>query len=200
MRESADGDRWQRCPSSRGSAAGGRWYGAYPLSTRQVEALMEDRGRGSTPAPPVGHPVQPAAGGGMPPAPAPGVGPWAEGCNRHEGPRPVALSGAGGGQTRPDHGLAAYRASDTAAARRLLKQASRRHGLPRRCPWTVAPPRPPRSRERRGTRPLSASGRQDCHTVVEQEHRAVQRVTRPMVGGKACAAAQDPLGGWNSCP
>ena len=42
--------------------------------------------------------------------------------------------------------------------------------------------------------PLSASGEQDCHTVVEQEHRAVQRVTRPMVGGKACAAAQDPLG------
>ena len=24
---------------------GGRWYGAYPLRTRQVEALMEDRGR-----------------------------------------------------------------------------------------------------------------------------------------------------------
>ena len=149
MRESADGDRWQRCPCPpRGSAAGGRWYGAYPLSTRQVEALMEDRGGGGAlPAPPVGHPVQPAAGGGMPPAPAPGVGPWAEGCNRHEGPRPVALSGAGGGQTRPDHGLAAYRASRH-RGRAAVAEAGRAAatGSPRRCPWTVAPPRPPRSR------------------------------------------------------
>ena len=139
--------------SPRGSAAGGRWYGAYPLSTRQVEALMEDRGgEGSTPAPPVGHPVQPAAGGGMPPAPAPGVGPWAEGCNRHEGPRPVALSGAGGGQTRPDHGLAAYRASDTAAARRLLKQSE----PPPRAPETLpldGSATAARSRATAGTRP-----------------------------------------------
>ena len=90
---------------------------------------------------------------------------------------------------------------DTAAARRLLKQASRCHGLPEMLPWTVAPPRPPRSRATaRHTVSYQPPPGQDCHTVVEQEHRAVQRVTRPMVGGKACAAAQDPLGGMELLP
>ena len=33
------------------------------------------------------------------------------------------------------------------------------------------------------------------HNIVEQEHRAVQRVTRPMLGFKAFATAQDTLVG-----
>ena len=45
MRESDDGDRFQRCAFPPGGHSDGvRWYVAYPLSTRHVEALMEERG------------------------------------------------------------------------------------------------------------------------------------------------------------
>src|SRR5262245_4287499 len=45
MRESDDGDQFQRCPfPPRGHFAGGCWYVAYPLSTRHVEELMEEHG------------------------------------------------------------------------------------------------------------------------------------------------------------
>ena len=59
---------------------GVRWYVAYPLSTRHVEALMEERGGGgSLHDQPVDHQVQPAAGGGMPSAQASRVGELAHG-------------------------------------------------------------------------------------------------------------------------
>jgi len=45
MRESDDGDRFQRGPFPlEVIRMGVRWYLAYPLSTRQVEELMEERG------------------------------------------------------------------------------------------------------------------------------------------------------------
>jgi hypothetical protein len=46
---------------------GVRWYVASPLSTRHVEALMEERGGGGGLLydQPVGHQIQPAAGGGI---------------------------------------------------------------------------------------------------------------------------------------
>lgn len=90
----------------------------------------------------------------------------------------------------------------TAAARRWLQQALRRPGLPATRPLDGSAAQaaaltsateahgPPR-RRRQG---------QDCPNVVEQEQRAVQRVTRPRLGGKACAAAQDTLGGMELLP
>ena len=45
MRESDDGDRFQRGPfPPEVILMGVRWYLAYPLSTRHVEELMEERG------------------------------------------------------------------------------------------------------------------------------------------------------------
>ena len=37
--------------------------------------------------------------------------------------------------------------------------------------------------------------RESSHNIVEQDHRAVKRVTRPMLGFKAFEAAQDTLVG-----
>jgi putative transposase len=34
-----------------------------------------------------------------------------------------------------------------------------------------------------------------CNHTIEQDHRAVKRVTRPMLGFKSFAAAQDTLAG-----
>ena len=91
---------------------------------------------------------------------------------------------------------------DTAAARRLLKQASRRHGLPETLPLdgSAAKAAALQSDSEAHGPPISLRPGQDCHTVVEQEHRAVQRVTRPMVGGKRAPPPRTPWGGWNSCP
>ena len=62
---------------------GVRWYLAYPLSTRHVEALMLERGgaRGSLDSEPVGDHIESATGGGVPPAQAPGMGALADGRN-----------------------------------------------------------------------------------------------------------------------
>ena len=73
---------------------GVRWYVAYPLSTRHVEELMEERGVH------VDHATinrwvikySPAAGRGVSPPQAPGVGQLADGRDVYQGQRPVALS------------------------------------------------------------------------------------------------------------
>jgi hypothetical protein len=45
LQERDDGGELQRCTfSPSGNSQGGRWYLAYPLSTRHVEELMEERG------------------------------------------------------------------------------------------------------------------------------------------------------------
>ena len=92
---------------------------------------------------------------------------------------------------------------DTAAARRLLKQASRRHGLPETLPLDGSAARPPRAHERqRGTRPpyqppaearlphrcgAGASRRAACDTA----HGGGQSVRR---------RPGPPWGDRNSCP
>ena len=64
-----------------------RWYVAYPLRTRHVEALRDARG-GQRPLPPhpVAPPGEPAAGRGVAAASAPGVGQGAEGRALQPGP------------------------------------------------------------------------------------------------------------------
>ena len=75
-----------------------RWYVVYPLSTRHVEELMEERGVD------VDHSTinrwvikYPATGGGVPSAQASGVGQLTHGRDLHQGEGPVALSLSRGG-------------------------------------------------------------------------------------------------------
>src|SRR4029450_10497393 len=77
MRESDDGDRFQRCPfPPRGYSYGGALV--LGLSAEHAPCRRTHGGTGggggSLHDQPVGHQVQPAAGGGIPPAQAPGVG------------------------------------------------------------------------------------------------------------------------------
>jgi putative transposase len=98
------------------------------------------------------------------------------------------------GQTM-DFRLTAPRA--TAAALRFLQKAIRRHGVPETMTIdgrdaneaTIK-----RDNEAHGTHIISRQV-QYFNNIVEQDHRGVTRVTRPMLGCKSCDAAQDPLVG-----
>ena len=78
---------------------GVRWYVAYPLSTRHVEELMEERGVE------VDHSTinrwvikySPLAGGSVSSAQASGVGQLADGRDIYQGQGPVAVSLSCGG-------------------------------------------------------------------------------------------------------
>jgi transposase-like protein len=88
--------------------------------------------------------------------------------------------------------LTAHR--DTAAALRLLKKAIRRTGLPETRPSDGSDAQAaaiPRDNEAHGTAIAIRQG-QSLPNVVAQDHRAVKRVPRPMLGLKAFEAAQDP--------
>ena len=67
---------------------------------------------------------------------------------------------------------------DTEAALRFLKKAIHRHGVPEK-------------------RTIDGSDANEAamKSYVEQAHRAVQRVTRPMLGLQSFDAAQDTLNG-----
>src|SRR5262245_52534111 len=178
---------------------GVRWYLAYPLRYRHVEELMAERGV------PVDHatiqrwvvkdrPLLEAA--------------------FHRRKRPVWVSwrmdetyGKVKGEWRylsravdkPGHTmdflLTEHR--DKEAALRFLKQAIRRNGLPETITIDGSDANAAaikRYNQAHGTA-ITIRQVQYLHNVVEQDHRAVKRVTRPMLGFKSFDAAQDTLVG-----
>jgi len=178
---------------------GVRWYVAYPLSTRHVEELMEERGVE------VDHST---------------INRWVikyspqleEAFHRHK--RPVWVSGRmdetsskGKGEWR-----SLYRAvekqgqtidflltepRDEHAAKRFLTKAIRRHGVPEKSPidGSAANKAAMTSyNEEHGTA-IEIRQIKYLNNIVEQDHRGVKRVTRPMLGFKAFEAAQDTLVG-----
>jgi putative transposase len=178
---------------------GVRWYVAYPLSTRHVEELMEERG---------GHVAHST------------INRWVikyspqleEAVHRRK--RPVWVSWRMDetyikvkgewrylyravdkyGQTI-DFLLTEHR--DTAAALRFLKKAIRRNGLPTMITIDGSDANEAaikRYNEEHGTA-IAIRQVKYLHNVVEQDHRAVKRVTRPMLGFKSFEAAQDTLVG-----
>jgi putative transposase len=176
-----------------------RWYVAYPLSYRHVEELMEERGV------PVDHAT---------------IQRWVvkyspqleEAFHRHK--RPVWVS------WRLDETYIRvkgewrylYRAVDThgqtidflltehrdkAAALRFLKQAIRRNGLPETITIDGSEANEAvikRYNEEHGTTIVIRQVKY-LNNIVEQDHRAVKRITRPMLGFKSFDAAQDTLVG-----
>jgi transposase-like protein len=86
---------------------------------------------------------------------------------------------------------------DTEAALRFLKKAIRRHGVPETI--TIAGSEAnaaaiKRYNEEHGTAIVIRQVKYR-NNVVEQDHRAVKRVTRPMLGFQSFDAAQDTLVG-----
>src|SRR5207237_10907712 len=178
---------------------GVRWYVAYPLSTRHVEALMEERGVE------VDHST---------------INRWVikyspqleEAFHRHK--RPVWVSwrmdetaSKGKGEWR-----SLYRAvrkqgqpidfllteqRDEHAAKRFLTKAIRRHSVPEKITIDGSAANEAaikRYNAEHGTA-IAIRKVKYLNNVVEQDHRGVKRVTRPMLGFKAFEAAQDPLVG-----
>ena len=86
---------------------------------------------------------------------------------------------------------------DTEAALRFLKKAIRRNGLPETLTIDGSDAKEAaikRSNEEHGTT-IAIRQVQYLNNVVEQDHRGVKRVTRPMLGFKSFEAAQDTLVG-----
>jgi len=178
---------------------GGRWYVAYPLRTRHVEELMLERGvhvDHSTSHRWVVH-----------------YSPQLEEAF-HRRTRPVGVSwrmdetsikikgawydldraGDKQGHTL-DFLLTAQR--DAQAAKRFLTQAIRRHGVPEKSPIDGSAANEAASKSDNAAHGTAIEIRQIkyLNNMVEQDHRAVQRVTRPRLGCKSFVAAQDTLVG-----
>jgi putative transposase len=178
---------------------GVRWYVAYPLSTRHVEELMEERGVD------VDHST---------------INRWVVKYSPpleeafHRRKRPVWIS------WRMDEtyirvkgqGYSLYRAVDKAgqtidvlltkhrdeqAAKRFLTKAIRRHGVPEKITIDGSEANAAAIRNYNKEHGTAIIIRQVKYfnNIVEQDHRAVQRVTRPMLGFKSFEAAQRTLGG-----
>jgi putative transposase len=176
---------------------GVRWYVAYPLSTRHVEELMEERGVE------VDHST---------------INRWVIKYSPqlqevfHRRKRPVWVSWRldetyirvkgewkylyravdKQGQTI-DFLLTEYR--DKEAALRFLKKAIRRNGLPETITIDGSDANEAAIKsynEAHGTAIIIRQVKY-LNNIVEQDHRAVKRVTRPMLGFKSFAAAQDTL-------
>ncbi len=178
---------------------GVRWYVAYPLSTRQVEELMEERGVT------VDHST---------------INRWVikyspqleEAFHRRK--RPVWVSWRldetyirvkgqwyylyravdKEGQTI-DFLLTAQRDKD--AALRFLKKAIRRHGVPETITIDGSEANAAAIRTYNQEHGTAIAIRQVkyLNNILEQDHRAVKRVTRPMLGFKSFDAAQSTLVG-----
>jgi putative transposase len=176
-----------------------RWYLAYPLSYRQVEELMEERGVS------VDHAT---------------INRWVLKYSPqleatfHRRKRPVGRSWRMDetyirikgewrylyravdktGQTI-DFLLTEHR--DTEAALRFLRQATGRHGIPETITINGSDANEAaikRYNESYGTHIIIRQVKY-LKNVVEQDHRAVKRVMRPMLGFKSFGAAQDTLVG-----
>jgi|Tabmets5t2r1_1033131.scaffolds.fasta_scaffold71444_1 putative transposase len=178
---------------------GVRWYVAYPLSTRHVEELLRERGVE------VDHAT---------------INRWVikyspqleEAFHRRK--RPVWVS------WRMDetyikikgHWYYLYRAVDKTgqtidfllteqrderAAKRFLTKAIRRHGVPEKITIDGSDTNAAAIRSYNKEHGTTIAIRQVkyLNNVIEQDHRAVKRITRPMLGFKAFDAAQGTLAG-----
>jgi putative transposase len=178
---------------------GVRWSVAYPLSTRHVEALMEERGVE------VDHST---------------INRWVITYSPHLEEASHRRKRAVGVSWRTDEtyikvqgqGRSLYWAvdkqgqtmdfllteqRDKEAALRFLKKAIRRHGVPETITIDGSDAHAAaikRYNEEHGTH-IAIRQVKYLHNIVEQDHRAVKRVTRAMLGFKSFEAAQDTLMG-----
>ena len=178
---------------------GVRWYVAYPLSYRHVEELLEERGV------PIDHAT---------------VQRWVVKYSPqleeafHRRKRAVRVSWRMDETSIKVKGVwhYVYRAvdkqgqtidfllteqRDEAAALRFLKKAIRRHGVPEKITidGSAANEAAIKSYNAEHGTAIVIRKTKYLNNIVEQDHRAVKRVTRPMLGFKAFDAAQGTLAG-----
>ena len=86
---------------------------------------------------------------------------------------------------------------DERAAKRFLTKAIRRHGVPEKITidGSAANEAAIKSYNAEHGSAIAIRKIKYLNNIVEQDHRGVKRVTRPMLGFKAFAAAQDALVG-----
>ena len=178
---------------------GVRWYVAYPLSTRHVEELMEERGvevdhstinrwviKYSPQLEEAFHRRKRAV--------------WVswrldETSIKVKGQWRYLYRAVGKQGQTIDFLLTEHR--DTEAALRFLKKAIRRNGLPETITIDGSDAKEAaikRYNEEHGTSIIIRQVKY-LNNIVEQDHRGVKRVTRPMLGFKSFEAAQDTLVG-----
>jgi len=176
-----------------------RWYLAYPLSTRHVEELLQERGVS------VDHAT---------------INRWVQRYSPqleqafHRRKRPVWISWHMDekyikvkGQWRSlyravdKHGqtidFLLTEQRDERAAKRFLTKAIRRHGVPEKITIDGGEANAAAIRSynaEHGTEIIIRQGKY-LNNRVEQDHRAVKRVMRPILGFKSLDAAQDALAG-----
>ena len=178
---------------------GVRWYVAYPLSYRHVEELMEERGVE------VDHAI---------------IQRWVVKYSPqletafHRRKRPVWISWRMDetyirvkGEWRylyravDKHGqtidFLLTEQRDEHAAKRFLTKAIRRHGVPEKITIDGSAANEAAIKSYNEAHGTSIAIRQIkyLNNIVEQDHRAVKRVTRPMLGFKSFEAAQGTLAG-----
>jgi putative transposase len=178
---------------------GVRWYVAYPLSTRHVEELMEERGVE------VDHST---------------INRWVIKYSPQLGEAFHRRKRAVGHSWRMDETYIKikgawyylYRAVDKSgqtidflltpqrnepAAKRFLTQAIRRHGVPEKITIDGSEANAAAIRSYNAEHGTAIEIRQIkyLNNIIEQDHRGVKRITRPMLGFKSFAAAQSTLVG-----
>src|SRR5882762_2900217 len=178
---------------------GVRWYLAYPLSYRHVEELMEERGVLLDHAPLQRWVVKDS--------------PQREEAF-HRRKRPVWVSWRMDATSIKIKGQWSYLSRavdktgqtiaflltehrDEQAAKRFLTKAIRRHGVPEQSTidGSAANTAAIKSyNEEHGTA-IAIRQIKYLNNIVEQDHRGVKRITRPMLGFKAFGAAQGTLAG-----
>jgi len=178
---------------------GVRWYVAYPLSTRHVEELMAERGVDVDHSP---------------------INRWtikysplrAETFHRRK--RPVWLSWRmdetyvkvkgqwrylyrAGDKTGQTIDFLLTEKRDEQAAKRFLTKAIRRHGVPETITidGSAANEAAIKSYNAEHGTAIAIRKVKYLNNIVEQDHRGVKRITRPMLGFKAFDAAQATLVG-----
>jgi putative transposase len=176
-----------------------RWYVAYPLSTRHVEELMEERGVE------VDHST---------------INRWVVKYSPQLGEAFHRRKRAVGRSWRMDETYIKikgewyylYRAVDKSgqtidflltqqrdepAAKRFLTQAIRRHGVPEKITIDGSEANAAAIRSYNAEHGTAIDIRQIkyLNNIIEQDHRGVKRITRPMLGFKSFDAAQSTLVG-----
>jgi putative transposase len=181
-----------------------RWSVAYPLSSRHVAALLEERGvpidhatsqRGVVKASPLlaeaWHRRKRPVGGSwrMDEPSSKGQGPW------EDLSRAVETTGQPMDVLRTEQ-------RDEQGAQRFLTKAIRRPGGPEKSPLDGSAAKEAALQSEHAEHGTAIAIRQSTYlnNMVEQESRGVKRGTRPMAGLKSFEAAQDTLVGIELMP
>jgi transposase-like protein len=178
---------------------GVRWYVAYPLSTRHVKELMAERGVD------VDHSTMnrwvstysPQLEDAFHQRKRPVWISWHmdETCIKVKGEWRYLYRAVDKYGETIDFVLTEHR--DKEAALRFLKKAIRRNGVPKTITIEGSDANEAAIKSYNQEHGTAIAIRQVkyLHNIVEQDHRAVKRITRPMLGCKSFTAAQDTLVG-----